>query len=62
MLILPRDVGVRVEVQGLLGSIEAPGFSRQDGRYINEAYGDGGDELRVSVAGGIGDVELRLVD
>lgn len=62
VLILPRGVGVRVEVQGLLGSIEAPGFSRRDGRYINEAYGDGGYELEVSVAGGIGDVELRLVD
>ena len=62
VLFLPRDVGVRVEVHGLLGSIEAPGFAKNGGRYTNEAYGGGGYELDVSVAGGIGDVELRLVD
>ena len=62
VLPLPRDTGVRVEVRGLLGSIEATGFAKNGDRYTNEAYGDGGYELEASVAGGIGDVELRLVD
>jgi hypothetical protein len=62
VLVLPRDVGVRVEVDGLLGSVDANGFNVGSGRYTNDAYGKAGKKLNISVAGGIGEVELRLVD
>ena len=59
---LPAAVGVRVQVRGLLGSIDAPGFSKEDGAYVNAAYGSEGPEVRVAVTGGIGSVNLRLAD
>lgn len=59
-LYLPRDVGVRVTVQGGLGTVHASGFSRKDGAYINDLYGKSRVNLNVDVQGGVGEVNLVL--
>jgi len=61
VLRLPRDVGVRVEMEGGLGSIEAdPDLHYEDGVYTNDAYGDAALNLLIEVTVGVGSVELEL--
>ena len=60
-LLLPADTGVRIKVNGL-GSIDRSGFSKQDGYYVNEAYGKTKYSLDITVNGGLGSVEMALDD
>ncbi len=61
VLRLPRDVGVRVEMEGGLGSIEADAdLHYEDGVYTNDAYGDAALDLLIEVTVGVGSVELEL--
>lgn len=57
---LPRDVGVRVTASGGLGAVQASGFSKDDGAYVNEAYGKSPVTLRIDVQGGVGEIDLEL--
>jgi hypothetical protein len=59
-LYLPRDVGVRVTVEGGLGSIDAVGFLVDHRVYTNEAYERSGTKIELRVEAGIGSLELRL--
>lgn len=58
---LPRDVGVRVTVDGGLGSVDAPDFKKDGDEYVNDAYGKSKTTVEVHVTGGIGEVYLQLV-
>lgn len=60
-LILPENTAVRVEVDGVIGEVSAPGFERDDDYYVNRIR-DTEHLLDISVKGGIGEVKLRLVD
>lgn len=59
-LILPRDAGVHVTVQGGLGSVSAAEFKKEDGAYVNEAYGKSSVTLNIKIEGGVGSVVLEL--
>ncbi len=58
---LPRDVGVRVTVDGGLGSVDAPDFKKDGDEYVNDAYGKSKVTVEVHVTGGIGEVYLELM-
>ncbi len=55
---LPRGVGVRVYASGGIGSIRAHGLQRDGDAYVNEAYGKSPVTLKVSVEGGVGEINL----
>ncbi len=58
----PEDVGVRVEVEGGLSNIRADeSFSLSGGAYVNNAYREGGADLRIELTVGIGSVVLESV-
>jgi hypothetical protein len=57
---LPREVGVRVQASGGLGTIRAPGFKKEGGAYVNEAYGKSPITLRLEVHGGVGEINLEM--
>jgi hypothetical protein len=57
---LPRDVGVRVQARGGLGSIDAHDFRRDGDYYENDAYGKSPVTLRLDVEGGVGQIVLEL--
>lgn len=59
-VLLPRDVGVRVEARGGLGQVRADDLNRDGNIYTNEAYGDSDVTLDISVEGGIGEIVLRF--
>lgn len=56
---LPRKTGARVKVSGF-GSIEAAGFKKEGGYYVNEAYNTTKTSLTIEVSGGLGSVNLEL--
>ena len=58
---LPRDIGVRVQVDSGVGEVDADGFTEEDGAYVNDAYGVSPVTLEIDVANGAGEVELELV-
>jgi hypothetical protein len=58
---LPSDSPVRVDIDGVLGEINAPGFDRDGEYYVNRAPGSE-NLLDVSVKGGIGQINLILVN
>lgn len=60
ILRLPPDAGVRVEVSGGLGSVEAPDLSREGDAYVNDAYGVAERTLSIRVTAGVGQVRLEL--
>ncbi len=56
----PRDVGVRVAVEGGLSNVQTRGDWRiSEGAYLNEAYGQAGATLEVTLTAGIGGVALE---
>jgi hypothetical protein len=60
-VLLPSEVGVRVEAQGGLGQINAEGLQKEGEAYVNEAYGDSEVTLDVDIQGGVGQINLEVV-
>lgn len=59
---LPDGVGVRVEPETGLGSIDVRGLIRDGDTYTNAAYGESEVSLDISVEGGIGEIVLTLAE
>ena len=57
---LPSDVGVRVDTTRGLGDLETSGLYREDGSWVNEAYGETDVTLEISIQTGIGQVVLDV--
>jgi len=55
---LPKDVGVRVEVEAGLGRIEASGLKQNGYVYTNKAYGTSEVTLHINIMTGIGQINL----
>jgi len=55
---LPKDVGVRVEASGGIGSINASRFGREGGAYVNDVYGKTPTSIDLTVHGGVGEIDL----
>lgn len=51
---LPRSVGVRVTVEGGLGSVSTPDFKKDGDAFVNDEYGKSPVTVKVRVEGGIG--------
>jgi hypothetical protein len=60
-LLLPSDVGVRVEADGGIGHVRANGLTSDGDVWTNEAWGKSTVSVRVNVEGGIGEVEIETV-
>ena len=57
---LPSDIGVRIRIEGGLGSVDGPGFIREKRVYRNEAYGKTAVSIDLDIEAGIGSIDLRL--
>jgi hypothetical protein len=60
-ILLPNQVGVRVNAGARLGRVNAEGLSRDGEAYVNDAYGNSEVTLQVDVTGGIGQINLKVV-
>jgi len=59
---LPDKVGVRINATGILGNINAPDFTKEDNTYTNDAYHETDVTLYIDIFGGIGNINLELVE
>jgi hypothetical protein len=59
---LPEKVGVRVHATGILGNINAPDFAKDGSTYTNDSIRKTKVTLYVDIFGGIGNVNLELVE
>jgi len=55
---LPRRARLDVEAHGGIGQINAQGLTKRDGRWVNEPEGRSEGSMRVTVNGGIGEINL----
>lgn len=56
----PRDVGVRVVVEGGLSNVQTTGdWQLSGGAYLNPAYGKAGATLEVTLTAGVGGITLE---
>lgn len=55
---LPRRMGAQVDAKGGIGSVKARGLKRDGGMYVNAAYERSSRQVRCTVRGGIGEIEL----
>jgi hypothetical protein len=60
-VLLPSQVGVRVDAGTRLGRINADGLRREGQAFVNDAYGASDVTLRVEVQGGAGQINLEVV-
>ncbi len=57
---LPRDVGVRIEVDGGIGGVDTSGLTKDGDTYTNDAYGESDITLNINIDGGIGQINLDV--
>lgn len=58
-VIVPTDVGVVAEASGGIGEINVRGMKREGKQWVNDAYGKAKTTIRLSVKGGIGQIDIR---
>lgn len=61
-IFLPSSAGVRIEIQGGLGQVNATGLSRDGDVYTNDAYGQSEATLEIDIEGGIGEINLEVAE
>jgi len=59
-ILLPADIGVRLRIEGGLGSIDAPGFTKDGDYFRNEAWGKTAKTIELDIEAGIGRIGLNL--
>jgi len=60
-VLLPSRMGVKVNAGTRLGRINAEGLQRKGQAYVNDAYGGSDTMLEVEVTGGVGQINLEVV-
>lgn len=58
-IILPDEIGVRVHVNGGIGSVHAHGLYKDDHVYMNDAFGQSEVAITIQIDAGIGSIELK---
>lgn len=61
-LLLPKDIGIRIEVSGALGSVNAPELNKDGRVFTNDLYGESEYVLNFEVKAGIGSVNVSIED
>ena len=60
-VLLPSRMGVKVNAGTRLGRVNTEGLRKEGEAYVNEVYGDSDDTLEVDITGGVGQINLEVV-
>ena len=60
-VLLPSRMGVKVNAGTRLGRVNAEGLQREGKSFVNDAFNDSDATLRVEVTGGVGQINLEVV-
>jgi hypothetical protein len=62
-VLLPSEAGVKVDVTGGLGQVVATGLSRnEDGSFVNAAFDTAENTIVLDIQGGVGEINLEVVE
>lgn len=59
-LIVPADVGVRIDADTTVGDVDADGFERDGDAYVTAAYGESPVTLRIAIDVAAGEIDLEV--
>ncbi len=59
---VPSNIGVKFNILGILGDVNAPNFKKQNTTYTNDLFGKTKQSLYFDITGGIGNVDIQIVD
>ena len=59
-VMLPSDIGVRVDAQTGIGSVNTSGLTKEGDSYVNEAYGVSPYTLNLDIQAGVGAIDLQV--
>lgn len=59
---LPADIGIKMNITGVLGSVNTKGLYKMGQEYSNDLLGKTKQTLYIDVTGGIGNVNVKLVE
>ncbi len=60
-VLLPSRMGAKVNAGTRLGRVNADGLRKEGRAYVNDVYGDSDATLKVDVTGGVGQINLEVV-
>lgn len=55
---LPNNVGIEARASGGIGEISVRGLTKENGRWVNDAFKNPGVKIHVTVEGGVGEIKL----
>ena len=58
-IILPKNTGVKIQINGLLGNVSFENMSKQDRIYTNSLYGKTAVTVYIQIQGGLGNINLK---
>jgi hypothetical protein len=58
-ILLPKDAAIEADVKGGIGDISVRGLEKRNGKYINPAQVNAPITIRLDIAGGVGQINLR---
>lgn len=61
-IVLPKRFGAIADVAGGIGSVEASGLEKREGRYVNRSYEDGKPAVHLKVRGGVGQIDFSVAE
>jgi hypothetical protein len=61
-VIVPANVGVRIDADTSVGDVDADGFERDGDAYVNAAYGESDVTIRLNVDTTVGEVDLKIAE
>lgn len=59
-LIVPSDVGVRIDADTTVGDVDADGFERDGDAYVTAAFGESSVTLRIDIDVTAGEIDLEV--
>ena len=59
-VVLPKNVGIRAEARGGIGSLSVEGLSEKNGSYENAEYATAKVKIRLSIQGGVGSIRIKV--
>lgn len=60
VIYVPDNVGVKLEIHGIIGNVNAENFKKQDRFFMNDSYEKTKETLFIYIFGGIGEVTVKM--
>jgi len=60
-IFVPKNIGVKFEINGFLGDIDTPGYSKKGNEYTNDLFEKTKYSISVRIKGAIGSIKIKEI-